>query len=303
MSTGPVSGRSTREIYDQARRQTENSDVSRTYDNTWSGERQSETPVWQPEGGGRELFSHSTGYSTGAGVGSVGTSGTGPGGIEYNASASGPQFSFDANADFSVSTSGIDVKVDLNLEGTLASAEAGASRTFEFEVAGEKFEVTLSLEAVAQLGGEANLTLDLHIGPDGVRLNASGDGFAGAAASLTGSISVSSEKSGVIAEGAITLSAYAGVAASGHANLSLSGGNIAFDVGGSVSVGLGVGVDVSGSVNTGALLDSLEKIALPEWAEGPVDGVQDFVGDVAGTLGDAAGTAGNWLKENVFSGW
>ncbi len=295
MSTGPVSGRSTREIYEQARRQAENADISRTSSTTISGERRSEEPVWQPAGGGQELFQHSTGYSTGAGVGSVGTSGTGPGGVEYNASASGPQFNFEANADFSVSTSGIDVKVDLNLEGTLASAEAGASRTFDFEVNGEKFSVTLSLEAVAQLGGEANLTLDLHIGPDGVRLNASGDGFAGAAASLTGSISVSSEKSGVIAEGAITLSAYAGVAASGHANLSLSGGNIAFDVGGSVSVGLGVGVDVSGTVNTGALLDSLEKIALPEWAEGPVDTVQDFVGDVIGGAGDVLGNVGDFL--------
>src|SRR5688500_10576699 len=86
------------------------------------------------------------GYSADSGF-EASTSGTGPGGVEYDASVSGPSISVDGDASASVGTDGIDVNVTVDVNATLAEAGAHGEKTFQVEVGGETLDITVDLSA------------------------------------------------------------------------------------------------------------------------------------------------------------
>ncbi|MCY1021054.1 Circumsporozoite protein [Pyxidicoccus sp. MSG2] len=235
------------------------------------------------------------------------TSGTGPGGIETRAYAQGPSLTADARVDADIGLSGIDVSLDVDIDATAVEAGAGASKTVEFEIAGEQYSVELDVEAMGRIGADGHINLDLHVGTDGnVSISAAASGFAGAQASLTGSIELKHEGD-TLASGSITASASAGVSGDAHANIGLDGGNLEFDVGVEATAGLGLGVEVEGSVNPGNVLKAVGETAaaaggeiLENVAEGAINAggaVVDAAGDVfsgaVGALGDVASGIGN----------
>ncbi|QDE70412.1 Circumsporozoite protein [Myxococcus xanthus] len=244
-------------------------------------------------------------------------SGTGPGGIDTRAHVQGPTFSADAQVDADIGLSGIDVSVDIDIEANLIEAGAGASKTVEFEIAGEEYSVELDLEALGKIGAEGSIELDLHVGTDGnVSINAAASGFAGAQASLTGSIELKHEDN-TLASGSITASASAGVSGDAHANIGIENGNLEFDVGVEATAGLGLGVEIEGSVNPGNVLKAVGETAAAaggEILENVVDGAINAGGAVAEAAGqvfsnaadavtDFAGDVGNGIKnawESVF---
>ncbi|WP_244227757.1 Circumsporozoite protein, partial [Corallococcus aberystwythensis] len=242
--------------------------------------------------------------------------GTGPGGVNTNAYVQGPTFSADASVDADIGLSGIDVNVQVDVSANLVEAGASATKTVEFEIAGEEYSVELDLAALGKIGAEGSIDLDLHVGTDGnVSLNAAASGFAGAQASLTGGIELKHEGD-TLASASITASASAGVSGDAHADIGLDGGNLEFDVGVEATAGLGLGVEVEGSVNPGNILKAVGETAaaaggevLENIAEGAINaggavadaagdvfnGALDVLGDVAGGVKDAAGTVGGWL--------
>lgn len=245
-----------------------------------------------------------------AGGSRVETSGSGPGGVQYGAYAQGPSFSADASVNADIGLSGIDVELDVSIDATAVEAGANATKTVEFEIAGEQYSVELDLEAMGRIGADGNLSLDLHIGTDGqLSINASAEGFAGAQASLGGSITLNHEGN-ELASASITASASAGVSGSAHADIGLNNGNLEFSVGVEATVGLGLGVEVEGSVNAGNILAAVGETAaaaggeiLENVAEGAInagDAVLDAAGDVfSGALdglGDAYDTVTGWFS-------
>lgn len=241
------------------------------------------------------------------------TSGRGPGGVEYGAYAQGPSFSADASVSADIGLSGIDVNLDVSIDATAVEAGANATKTVEFEIAGEQYSVELDLEAMGRIGADGNLSLDLHIGTDGqLSINASAEGFAGAQASLGGSITLKHEGD-TLAEASITASASAGVSGSAHADIGLNDGALEFEVGVEATAGLGLGVDISGSINPGNILEAVGETAaaaggeiLENVAEGAinageavVDAAGEVFSDAVGGLEDFAGgvvdTVGGWF--------
>ncbi|NPC49347.1 Circumsporozoite protein [Corallococcus sp. AB032C] len=245
--------------------------------------------------------------------------GTGPGGINTNAYVQGPTFSADASVDADIGLSGIDVNVQVDVSANLVEAGASATKTVEFEIAGEQYSVELDLEALGKIGAEGSIDLDLHVGTDGnVSLNAAASGFAGAQASLTGGIELKHEGD-TLASASITASASAGVSGDAHADIGLDGGNLEFDVGVEATAGLGLGVEVEGSVNPGNILKAVGETAaaaggeiLENVAEGAINAggaVLDAAGDVfsgavdaAGDLIEGAGDVVGGVKDTV-GGW
>ncbi|MCY1044761.1 Circumsporozoite protein [Corallococcus sp. bb12-1] len=225
--------------------------------------------------------------------------GTGPGGINTNAYVQGPTFSADASVDADIGLSGIDVNVQVDVSANLLEAGASATKTVEFEIAGEQYSVELDLSALGKIGAEGSIDLDLHVGTDGdVSISAAASGFAGAQASLTGAIELKHEDD-TLASASITASASAGVSGDAHADIGLNGGNLEFDVGVEATAGLGLGVEVEGSVNPGNILKAVGETAaaaggeiLENVAEGAINAggaVLDAAGDVFSGAVDAAG--------------
>jgi hypothetical protein len=226
-------------------------------------------------------------------------SGRGPGGIETNAYAEGPSFTANAEVDADIGLDGIDVNLQVDIDATAVEAGASATKRVEFEIAGEEYAVELDLEAMGKIGADGHINLDLHVGTDGqLSINASANGFAGAQASLTGSIELSHEGD-TLASGSITASASAGVSGDAHANIGLNGGNLEFDVGVEATAGLGLGVEIEGSINPGNILEAVGETAaavggeiLENVAEGAInagDAVLDAAGDVFGSAVDGLG--------------
>src|SRR5690606_15580689 len=100
-----------------------------------------ENPQPKPEPKGGPSLSKDVSFGTQhhSGIGGS-TSGTGPGGIDYDAYYDGPSFSVDGKATGEVSRDGISIDVDIEIDATLVEAGASAEKTFEVEVYGEKFE-------------------------------------------------------------------------------------------------------------------------------------------------------------------
>lgn len=254
-------------------------------------------PQQTPPSGGPTVpvANQSFGYSADSGF-EASTSGTGPGGIEYDAQVSGPSISVDGNASASVGADGIHVNVSVDVNATLAEANASGTKTFQVEVAGEVLDITVDLSAEGVVGADGQLNLDIHIGTDGkVSISAGASGFAGARASLTGGVSVSHEGE-EIASGSVTLSATAGVGADAHANVEIEGGKVKFDVGAEATTVGGFGVDFDGDIdarNTAFLLAEV----LGGLAEEGVEWAQDKLEDVGDWVGDRFEDVGGWIGD------
>jgi len=224
------------------------------------------------------------------------TSGTGPGGINYEAHASGPSLDLKGDASASVGLNGVDVKLSVDVKATLAEAGASAKKTFTVEVpGGEKFDVTVDLKANGVVGADGKVNLNLHIGPDGISVNAGASGFAGAKASLTGDITLSHEGRELM-KGSATLSATAGVGANAHANVSFSGGDVEFSAGAQATAGVGLGFELKGSVNAANTARAALEVT-GSLAEAGVDWAKDKMGDTGKWLGDHAGDAASWVGD------
>ncbi len=237
------------------------------------------------------------GYDTGSAF-EASTSGTLPGGIGYDAHASGPRFQVSGGADAKVGPGGIDVNVNVDVNATLAEAGASATKTFQVDVAGKKLDVTVDLKAQGVVGADGKLNLNIHVGTDGkVNVSANASGFAGAKASLTGGISVKSDGR-ELASGSVTLSGSAGVSASAHANVELSGGKIKFDVGAEATAGVGYGVDVDGSIDSGNVARFLAEVLAGEAGKG-AEWAKDELGDVAHWAGDRFEDVGDFIKDHL----
>lgn len=239
-----------------------------------------------------------------AGGSRVEVSGKGPGGIDTSAYAQGPSLKADAKVDGKIGLSGIDVKLNVDIDATAVEAGAEAKKHVDFEIAGEKYSVDLDLQALGKVGADGHINLDLHVGTDGnLSINASANGFAGAQASLTGGITLSHEGD-TLASGSITASASAGVSGDAHANVGLHGGKLEFDVGVEATAGLGLGVDVNGSVNPGNVLKAVGETAAHAGGEvlkSVADGAINAGGAVAHAAGDAFNGAVSGLG-NVVHG-
>jgi hypothetical protein len=232
-------------------------------------------------------ISRSTEFGTSGSTGSASVHGTGPGGTDLSASVKGPSFSVDGSASGSISTSGVDAKVDVDLSGTAVSAEAEGKKTVNFTIAGEQYSVKLDLKAMGEIGADAHLHLDVHLGTGGIKVSASAEGFAGAKASLTGSIELD-HGSDELASGSVTVGAEAGVAGSAHADVGFSGGKVSFDVGAEATAGVGLSLDVKGDVNVPNVLKAIVDTGEAAIKEGIKDGVK-LVENGVGELKDLAG--------------
>lgn len=221
--------------------------------------------------------------------------GTGPGGVELDASVNGPRLTLEGRADAKVGLSGVDVKLEVDVNATLAEAGAGARRTFTVEVpGGERFDITVDLRADGMVGADGKLKIDLNIGPGGVTLKAGAEGFLGARAGLTGGITVSHEGRQVL-QGSATLNGTAGIGGKAEANLSFRGGNVEFNAGAEATAGLGLGFEVDGSLNAKnaarAALEVTNSLA-PEgvaWAKDRVKDAQQWLGTHGGNARDWVG--------------
>lgn len=239
-------------------------------------------------------ISRSTEFGTSGSTGSASVSGKGPGGTDLSASVQGPSFSVDGSASGSISASGVDAKVDVDLSGTAVSAEAEGKKTVNFTIAGEKYSVKLDLKAMGEIGADAHLHLDVHLGTGGVKVSASAEGFAGAKASLTGSIELD-HGDDELASGSVTVGAEAGVAGSAHADVGFSGGKVSFDVGAEATAGVGLSVDVKGDVNVPNVLK-----AVVDTGEAAIkNGAKELVHDGEQLVKDGVGELKNLADKGV----
>ncbi|WP_224245768.1 Circumsporozoite protein [Hyalangium gracile] len=255
----------------------------------------------------RNLLSGQSSFEAGGSRAEV--TGQGPGGVQTNAYVQGPSLEANASVDADIGLDGIDVSLQVDIDATAVEAGAGATKTVEFEIAGEQYAVELDLEAMGKIGADGHLNLDLHVGTDGnLSINASANGFAGAQASLTGSIELTHEGD-TLASGSITASASAGVSGDAHANIGLNGGNLEFDVGVEATAGLGLGVEVEGTINPGNILEAVGETAaaaggevLENVAEGAINAggaVVDAAGEVFSDAVEGLGDLANGVKEGV----
>ncbi|MDQ3263510.1 MAG: hypothetical protein M3Y59_07620 [Myxococcota bacterium] len=242
-------------------------------------------PTGPTNSGGVE-YSHSDSFEADAGLRAE-TSGTGPGGVNYEGYVAGPSFSASSGVEGSIDSSGVHLDLNVDIDATLAEAGGEATRTFTTEVYGEEIEIELSLEALGEIGANGSVNLSIDIGTDGVNISASAEGFAGAQASLTGGISISHEGT-EIASGEAEISATAGVGGSADANVDISGSEISFGASASASVGLGLGFEVSGTIDTQAAASAVLEIGAAALREG-VEEVAEFVGEFGGEVVDFVG--------------
>lgn len=174
----------------------------------------------------------------------------------------------------------------LGENGLEASAQGGA---YLGRVSGEGSATLGELQAngsfEAKVGAEGSV--NANIGPSGVDIG--GEGFAGARATVDGSV----EAHGVGASG--SAEGWAGIGASGSFNAGFQDGK--FTVGGELGAALGVGGKVSGeiTIDPGAVAESLSGAA--DAIGGYADSASDAVGDTAGALGAAAAETWNGLGQ------
>lgn len=184
-------------------------------------------------------------------------------GVKAEGSIEGPKFSMSGDASGSVSTSGLDVDVNLKIDANLVSASGSVSKEFKFDVNGEEVKLKLELGANGNVGINGELKLKLHIGTDGkVSLTASGDGFAGARGSLSGTMSLSVNNQ-EIASGNVSVGASIGAGAGAYGEASYKDGQVKFRAGAYASIGAGISADVAGTVNLKNLAGQSWGLLLP----------------------------------------
>lgn len=125
---------------------------------------------------------------------SMSVSGTTPSGIEYGGELHGPSLSADVSAEAELGWAGVEAKVEVEVNATLVEASGSISKSVSFEVAGEQYNVDVTLDANGRIAAEGKISLDIAIGADGsVKIEPDAEGFAGIEASLGASVTVSHE--------------------------------------------------------------------------------------------------------------
>jgi hypothetical protein len=125
---------------------------------------------------------------------SASVSGETTSGIAYTGDIKGPSVSADLTAEAELGWEGVEAKVELEVNATLVDASGSISKSVSFEVAGEKYDVDVTLEANGRIAAEGKISLDIAIGADGtVKIEPSAEGFAGIEASLGATVTVSHE--------------------------------------------------------------------------------------------------------------
>jgi hypothetical protein len=184
----------------------------------------------------------------------------------------GPGASVSGKFDVQLNSNGLDVNGSLKLEAHILHATGKVEKTFEFEYGGEKFRATVALSGDLNIGADANLKVQFHVGTDGVvRVNLGAGGFAGAKGELKGTIKLESKPANApdgeyqpLVEGNATVSAYAGAAAGAKFNVigDIKTGKIGFEAKAFASVGVGAGFGLDGSVNVPNVLALTGRIGM-----------------------------------------
>jgi hypothetical protein len=229
------------------------------------------------------------------------------GGVDYKDSGDWGSFSAKGAVDF--------LRVQGRVYGDAGfkdwSVNASIGVQGRVELVGAHYEISYTTPSIYNLGGhEINLTTkvnaDASVGVQGgaeagitlgknneIKLGA--EGFAGASASLAGSVGVSDY--GNVSGGATV---WAGVGAKWEADVGFKDGKFSFNWGAGLALGLGLEVDLGFTIDFFAIGDSLYNAAADtwdavadagEWVEGAASDVADAVGDAAQAVGDAAESA------------
>lgn len=239
-------------------------------------------------------------------------------GLDLSGDVHGPSLSVSGNVSATASVNkGLEVDVNANIDASLASAHGDVRKTFPVTVKGQTFNVTLDLAANGDVGADGHIHIKLDIGRSGVSASASVDGFAGAKAGLTGTISVANADGGELAHGSLNLEAQAGVSGSAGGSVGIENGQLHFDAHASGAVGAGMGFHVSGNADPiqigkamdemflgGAVDDAVNTVVKDgEKVGGVVVADAKTVGHaVAGAASDTVNTAknvGGWIGSHV----
>lgn len=235
--------------------------------------------------------------------------GKGPGGIHGDAFVEKPSLKIDAGASAGIHGLGADVKVNLDLEGNAVKAGGSLHKDISFSINGEKYKVKLDLTGEGKIGADAHLNLNVHLGLDGAKVSIGGEGFAGAKASLKGSIELDhmeGKKEEKLIGGSAKVEAGAGVGGSASFQVGKDG----FSAKAYGYAGVGVGVELKGDIHAGniaeALAETLDPKALAKAglkvAEEGGKKVIEGVAKGGKYVADGINSAGKFVFHNVSSG-
>lgn len=179
-------------------------------------------------------------------------------GFKAETYVNGPSFEMTGGMSARKSGMGLDVDVNLKVDANLLKAGASIEREFKVKVNGEEVAVKVKLGADAQVGINGEVKLRLHIGKDGVSLQAGAEGFAGARGSLSGSLEVKVNDKKVLG-GELKLTAAAGAMAGAEFEM----GNGKFKAKAYAAVGVGMGVELTGTYAGLQIAKAAGGLALP----------------------------------------
>lgn len=172
--------------------------------------------------------------------------------------ANGPSFEMTGGMSARKNGWGMDVDVNLKVDANLLKAGASIEREFKVKVNGEDVSVKVKLGADAQVGINGELKLRLHVGKDGVSLQAGAEGFAGARGSLSGSLELKVNDKKVLG-GELKLTAAAGAMAGAE----FEAGHGKFKAKAYAAVGVGMGVELTGTYAGMQMAKAAGGLALP----------------------------------------
>jgi len=163
-------------------------------------------------------------------------------GVKAETYVNGPSFEMTGGMSARRKGMGLDVDVNLKVDANLLKAGASIEREFKVKVNGEDVSVKVKLGADAQVGINGEIKLRLHIGKDGISMQAGAEGFAGARGSLSGSLEVKVNDKKVLG-GELKLTAAAGAMAGAEFEM----GHGKFKAKAYAAVGVGMGVELTGT--------------------------------------------------------
>ncbi len=179
-------------------------------------------------------------------------------GLKTETFVNGPSFEMAGGMSARRSGMGLDVDVNLKVDANLLKAGASIEREFKVKVNGEDVAVKVKLGADAQVGINGELKLRLHVGKDGVSMQAGAEGFAGARGSLSGALEVKVNDKKVLG-GELKLTAAAGAMAGAEFEM----GHGKFKAKAYAAVGVGMGVELTGTYAGLQIAKAAGGLALP----------------------------------------
>lgn len=179
-------------------------------------------------------------------------------GFKAETYANGPSFEMTGGMSARKSGMGLDVDVNLKVDANLLKAGASIEREFKVRVNGEDVSVKVKLGADAQVGINGEIKLRLHVGKDGISMQAGAEGFAGARGSLSGSLEVKVNDKKVLG-GELKLTAAAGAMAGAEFEM----GHGKFKAKAYAAVGVGMGVELTGTYAGLQIAKAAGGLALP----------------------------------------